>query len=476
MPAVICFSLLGTMPVMVSSSQAIWKSNAEIPRSAKSIVDASSSVRSVADTPGSIGNTPESVRTNADVPAGEQIREVDRLFSSAMKRWQIPGGELAISRNGKLLYACGYGYADLRLKTTVQAESIFRIGSVSKCITAVAVMKLIEDGKLKLTDRVFSLLPEMLPPPEKEFDQGLQDITVADLLNMTAGWDLKKSGEALFMPRLKKIAKKYGTLIPPEFQTICRYELSRKLDWSPGSHFSYSNLSYALLGQIVTKVSGESYADYCQNHLFAPLSLKDIRPAGRRLSQRLESEVNYYPENPHTLKASIFSQDLGERLPAPYGQIDIERYTASFGWAANAQSILRFASAVFGSGAAAADIVLPVGSIKRLLTQASIAQMFSRPPARQWLHSASYVASACELSTDFHRGSATLFKDGTLSGTRAFLICYADGTSCCALFNARPRYKHGDPFMKDIRSIFDKIEREVGAPGSSLDLPVSRRL
>lgn len=411
-------------------------------------------------------NTCASTNHSARIPfksAGDLDGQGDVIGQSVtctMKKFRIPGGQLAVSRNGKIVYSGAYGFSDLNCRTPVETNSIFRIASLSKIITATAVMKLVEQGKLSPEQRAFTLLPEMLP---HSFDQRLLDITVSDLLNMTAGWDLKKRGEVLFVPRAKKIADHTDSLMPPPLESVCHHELAGRLDWDPGSHFSYSNLAYALLGRIISKVSGTSYLDFCRTELFVPLEIVNIFPAGRRISDRLQQEVIYYPEEPGKCKKSMFTQDFAVKMPAPYGRIDIERYTSSFGWAGNAEAILKFIDAAFCTNAKlenskAPDCKAPA-SPRRLLNSTSVAQMLARTRACNWIHSAGYVASACDISNDYSRGKATIFKDGTLSGTRTFLICYPDGISCCALFNARPRYTRKDPFRAEMMKVFAKVDQ-----------------
>lgn len=380
----------------------------------------------------------------------EKAHKFDERIQAAMQKWQIPGGQLAIARNGNVVYAHAFGYADLDTKTPAQPDSLFRIASLSKCITSIAIMKLVEDGKLKLSDKVFQLLPNMVPvksEKSKGTDPRLLDLTVKDLLDMAPGWDRKKRGEPLLMPKLKSIAYKCETLTPPPLETICQHELRKKFEWTPGTHYSYSNLSYALLGQLISNTVDEDYPDYCQNHLFKPLLLPNIQSAGRLPTQRLSGEVKYYPSKISSKKKSIFTVDLDKKLPAPYGQVDIERYTSSFGWVSDASSILKFLHAAIHDSS--------------ILKPESVSQLLTRPSAVDWAKSKNYVAGAFLVSSNFAEGKADLFKDGTLPGTRAFLISYPDGTSCCALFNARPEPTKSDPFRAEIISVFDLIKKEL---------------
>src|ERR1043165_5650303 len=85
----------------------------------------------------------------------------DAILPDLMRKYKIPGGALAVVRDGKLIYARGFGYADVENKTPVQPAALFRLASVSKPITSVAIMKLVEDGKLRLDDRVAPLIADL---------------------------------------------------------------------------------------------------------------------------------------------------------------------------------------------------------------------------------------------------------------------------------------------------------------------------
>ncbi len=371
--------------------------------------------------------------------SADQSQKIDDQITSIMRRWQIPGAEIAISNGAKVVLVHSYGFAELETNRPVHCHDLFRIASVSKCITALAVGKLIEDGRLNLDDHLADLLPELFQSLPPEHDERLKKITVADLLNMTAGWDRDKRGEVLFAPQILRTARKYETLCTPDLDTVCRAEFSKPLEHDPGTEFSYSNFSYALLGKIIEQKSKQDYTEFCREKLLSPLSLNQIQAAKRLPETLLENEVHYYPEGLTPKKKSMFSQDMDIKLAAPYGRIDIERYPQSFGWLSNAESLLTFCTNT------------------SMLSKATLSKLYARPAASTWKKSKTYFASGWEFSNDYSTGSAVLFKDGTLSGSRAFVIQYPDGIACAALFNARPKYRKGDPFMQAVRSLFDEI-------------------
>ena len=98
----------------------------------------------------------------------------DRHITSLMNKYRIPGGAVAVAKNGKLVLAHGYGMADVEAHQTVSPDSLFRVASLSKPFTAVAVLKLVEQGKLHLDDKPFSML-HFEPPPDKTTGQRYED-------------------------------------------------------------------------------------------------------------------------------------------------------------------------------------------------------------------------------------------------------------------------------------------------------------
>ncbi len=147
------------------------------------------------------------VITGVEVP---ELAAFDKLMSRFIAEHGIPGGSLAIIKDGRVVYARGFGYADRKTKAPVEPTSLFRIASISKPFTAVAILQLVERGKLRLDDKPFELLG-LKPYAGKDAkpDPRLKQITVLELLHHTGGWDSIKSFDPMF--RSVAIAKAFGT-------------------------------------------------------------------------------------------------------------------------------------------------------------------------------------------------------------------------------------------------------------------------
>ena len=221
------------------------------------------------------------------------LASFDRLMTTFVKKHKIPGAVLAVAKDGHIVYERGFGYADLDVHEPVKPESLFRIASVSKPFTAVAILQLVERGKLRLDDKVFAVLG-LAPPddPEVKFDERWRQVTIEQLLHHTGGWDRAKSFDPMFVSQ--RIVKTLKVPPPAGPHDIIRYMLRHPLDFDPGTKFAYSNFGYCLLGRVVEKVSGKPYEEYVQKEVLAPLGIRNMHVGHTLLSGRRPDEVHYY--------------------------------------------------------------------------------------------------------------------------------------------------------------------------------------
>ena len=183
----------------------------------------------VGEARGSSTSEPDVVQTGQLVPG---LEPYDRIVARTMRDHRIPGAAVAIVRHGRLVYARGFGMADRLHEIPVQPDSLFRIASVSKPITAVAVLKLVEDGRLELDARVFrDLLAGIEPHPPR--DPRMNEITVRDLLRHSGGFDRDRSGDIQW--EQKRVGRKLRKRPPLDCTDVIAYMKRRKLDFSPGS-------------------------------------------------------------------------------------------------------------------------------------------------------------------------------------------------------------------------------------------------
>ncbi|OJJ21659.1 hypothetical protein BKI52_14220 [marine bacterium AO1-C] len=272
------------------------------------------------------------------------MRSADSLINHYLDTFQLKGASMAIVKDGKLIYAKGYGYADLEDSVKVHPGHKFRIASVSKLITAVAIMKLIDEKKLNLTDTVFGkagILNDSLYL--KARDKRMYDITVKQLLNHTGGWCRKCNGDPMFRPL--EVAKKLGVKSPISLDDVTKYVFARKLWHKPGTEFGYSNYGYAILGEIVEKVSGKPYETYVQE-LLKPLGINGIQLAKSFVEQRAPLEVKYYDAK--TVAKVRSAYDPSKKVPRTYGGNNLDALAGAGAWIASPLDLLRLTNAIDG--------------------------------------------------------------------------------------------------------------------------------
>ncbi|HEX8370657.1 MAG TPA: serine hydrolase domain-containing protein [Pyrinomonadaceae bacterium] len=184
--------------------------------------------------------------------------EFDRIISSEFKP-EEPGGVVLIAQKNQIIYKKAFGTANLELNVPMKAEMVFNIASMTKQFTAVAVLQLMEQGKLSLHDEITKYLPD--------YPTNGQKITIENLLTHTAG--IPAAADPAAITRLQG-ERRLVTL--PEI--IAAFK-NRPLDFAPGTKMVYSNNGYMLLGAIIEKVSGTSYPEYLKKNLFKPAGMTE---------------------------------------------------------------------------------------------------------------------------------------------------------------------------------------------------------
>jgi CubicO group peptidase (beta-lactamase class C family) len=356
----------------------------------------------------------------------------DELMTSFVRDEQVPGAALAVTTDARLVYARGFGLADRERGQAVPPTALFRIASVTKPVTAVAILKLIERGTLALDARVSDVLE--LPPAS---DARWKRVTIGQLLRHTGGWDRDEDGDPMFQSM--RVARAQHVPPPAEPAQIIRYMLGQRLDFDPGQRFAYSNFGYCLLGRVIERASGVSYEHYVQREVLAPLGIRRMRLGKTLPAQRAPGEVTYYDDRtgPAVMGA------VGTRVPLPYGAWSLEAMDSHGGWLASAADLVRFASA-FDAPAAC-----------KILEPQTIATMFARPDDAAGHDAAGkprvpYYACGWWVRPLAQRGRVNIWHTGSLPGTSTMLVRRFDGRNWAVLFNMRT--------ARDGRRFSDKID------------------
>ena len=335
-----------------------------------------------------------------------------------MREHRIPGAAVAVALDGRLVYARGFGFADRLNEVPVEPDSLFRIASLSKSVTAVAVLKLVEDGRLELDARVFQdLLAGIEPHPPK--DPRMNEITVRDLLQHSGGFDRDRNGDV--MVNQKKVSRKLRRNTPLECEDVIAYMKQRRLDFYPRERIVYSNFGYCALGRVIERVSGMSYEDYVRREVLIPAGAEGMRVADPFLEGRLENEVKYY-DYPGASKAKSLDRKVRKRVPRPYTGF-LSTADAAGGWAASAVDLLRFIRAVDGRGG------------DDLLASETIELMVERPHYRDGV----VWYGLGWLVRDIGGGRTNWWHMGNTWGTSALFVRAGNGFSWAVVMNSRPK-------------------------------------
>lgn len=339
----------------------------------------------------------------------------------------VPGGALAVVKDRRLVYARGYGWADREKRIPVRPDSLFRIASISKSITAVAVLKLIEEGWLDFDARAFDIV-RLTPALQsnQQPDSRLARITVRQLLQHTGGWDRAKSFDPMF--RSLQIARALGEAPPAAPRTIVRYMLGRKLDFDPGTHYAYSNFGYCVLGRVIEKITSQSYERFVQEKVLAPIGIRRMRIGRSIEGQQSEGEARYYLSDNSTAR-SVFP-GATSKVPWPYGGFCLEAMDAHGGWIASAVDLARFAAAM--DEPARCPLCRP--ETRRAMYAPPNAPVARKPDGslQDWWYGCGWAVrptGGADRVNSWHAGS--------LPGTFTLLVRRWDGLSWAVLFNQR---------------------------------------
>jgi CubicO group peptidase (beta-lactamase class C family) len=317
----------------------------------------------------------------ADGPAaapspGPIAAKVDALFAEWAKP-DSPGCAVAVVRGGRVLYAKGYGMADLEHNVPITPRTVFYVGSVSKQFTAYAVVQLAEQGKLSLDDEARKYLPEL-------HDFG-KPVTIRHLIHHT-------SGLRDYFELLKLAGTREGDLITQKDLLGIIWK-QRELNFPPGERHQYSNSNYALLATIVERVAGEPLRDWMAHNVFAPLGMQQTLVCDDH--QRIIKDRAWsYRSDPGTMGAF-------KTVVFPYSG-----YGAG-GIYSTVEDLARWMS----------NLAKPRAGDERV-----IRQMLERGR----LNSGEKIKYAFALFVDEHRGLKRIGHTGSLAGYRAYVGLFPD--------------------------------------------------
>lgn len=363
-------------------------------------------------------------QTGIPVP---EMSGCDEQVQEFMDQYGVPGLTLAIARQGRLLYMRAFGHTGLPGSELTQPYHLFRIASISKPITAVGIMKLLEEGRLSLSDKVFGpggLLENHAYLSQANItDERIYDITVQHLLEHSAGWN--RSIDCTPAPTSPypwhfggcdpidfplHAAEVLGAEKPASEEVLIRFLLEKGLNFTPGGAYAYSNIGFLILGEVIEELEGMPYEEWMKAEILEPAGICDMHLGNNLLEDRLEREGGYIASG-----QTLSCYGTGEFVPWQYGGLNYEAMGAHGGWIATARDLVRFLLAVDGF------------STKPDILQPSTLEVMTTPSANASWYARGWVVNSAN----------TWFHDGSLPGTRSFFVRTANGYTWAVITNYR---------------------------------------
>jgi CubicO group peptidase (beta-lactamase class C family) len=384
------------------------------------------------------------VRHTAQATA-DAAAELDRHAAAEIARAGLPGGTLAVLRDGELVHLTAFGHADVDTAVALRAEVPMRIASVSKPLTAIAVLRLVEQGRLELHTPVVPRLRARLPSdfqPHPQFDR----LTVQHLLSHCGGWDRRSDFDPILQARY--MAGLLGTDAPPSTTALVAWALSRPPDFHPGIRCVYSNLGYAVLGRLLEAETGLGYEAAVRQLVLEPAGLAHLQLAATLPAARLPEEPRY-----HDPRHAVSVFDPSTEVPLPDGGIVLEPMDASGGWLASAADLVELVAALEGHR-------------RPPLLGAELRQAMLTPVV---MHDGDLYG----LGWDTVRRGLSYWHTGDLPGSAAFLVREADGTVWALLANGTIRSARAGQRLRQRlgRAVRVHAARSQGSRGALEQVP-----
>ena len=357
---------------------------------------------------------------------------IEKQANEFLQQWKLAGMTMSVVKDGKLVYAHGFGYSDIETKQPVNPGQLFRIASVSKLITAVAIMKLVEHKLISLDSKVFgpkAIIKNSIFNSVK--DPRLYKITVRHLLAHAGGWSLHY-GDPAFNSLL--VLELNGEKGAATMDSYCRFIASRKLHFDPGTRSSYSNMGYMFLRNVIESVTGQTYEKYVINEVLKPIGITDMHIGRSYLSDRRFNEVKYYESDDNQL-VSCFDGS-GRMVSKPYGGNPIELLGSAGGWISSSVELAKLM--VMVDGFKSVPDMLPANLISQMVDN-----KFFRGP----------------LGWKTVKENGDWIRTGSMAGTSAIVKRQSNGFSWVVIINSSSWKGPRLPYF--VNYMMGKIEHSV---------------
>ena len=299
-------------------------------------------------------------------PQSDPVARMEQIIQSYVADHKFMGSVL-VARDGKMLLDKGYGFANLEWQLPDTPTTKFRLGSITKQFTAASILLLEERGKLKIDDPVKKYMPDAPAAWDK--------VTIFHLLTHTSGIPSFTSFPDLPTRQLQAMTP----------QQLVDWFRDKPLEFEPGTKWNYSNSGYVLLGYLIEKISGQSYAGFVEQNIFTPLGMKD----------------SGYDSNSAIIERRASGYAPGKNGPENAGFVNMTVPLSAGGLYSTTEDLLRWEQGLFGG---------------KLLSPASLAKMTT--PFKQ--------DYAFGLGVSTQDGHKAITHDGGIQGFNTSMIYYPD--------------------------------------------------
>jgi CubicO group peptidase (beta-lactamase class C family) len=294
-------------------------------------------------------------------------KALDEFAARWMRRWKVPGASLALVERGRPTFARGYGFRDRENELPTSARTVYGVASITKSFTALAILRLEEEGKLSTQDPVLRHLPEFRTPDAR----ATRRITLHHFLTHSSGlpplpsiYYTSARSLARDPPYDPRVARRVG--IDPDHTPIDTYEqlmeflgtTRYQLLGPPGRYFSYSNEGFGLLGPVIERVSGRTYESYLEEEVLRPAGMTSTTFDTGIMLRLPEVTTLYSPKWSGTRHGLVPSQDWW----------DDTCLRACGGLRSTAEDLGRYVHIFFDQGRVEGKRVLSAASIKKMVT------------------------------------------------------------------------------------------------------------
>ena len=380
-------------------------------------------------------------QTGIHIPS---MSSCDTEVISFLNTYSIPGASIAISKDGKLIYNRAFGNANIVATENTNPYHLFRIASISKPITSVAIFKLKEAGLINMNDKVFGTGGILQNHPflstANITDSRIYDITVQNLLEHSAGWDrnnncfpnpttpysyFRTGCDPISVPL--HVSQVNNTSNPTTDEDMLFFLLEKGLDFAPNTAYAYSNMGYVALGEIIEEISGLTYEDYVKTQVLEPIGACDFHLGKNLIANKLEREVEYIGNGYTTLDC----YGNGTMVPWEYSGFNLEAMDAHGGWVGTTRDMLRLITAV--DGFSTRPDILTASSITNMTSPSSNNPFY----AKGW--------SVNSYNNWWH--------DGALDGTATIAIRSSGGYTMAVFLNKRVIGSNYGTFISDLDNL-----------------------